>query len=789
MASDALQFYRQEQEKARKEAEIKRKTGYSEITTIKPKVYKKKLYTGSGSVRFTEGGGSVNVITVTDPESGRSGRTRTSTTTTTVSGVSVQGKQPSLQEATGVQRYGTTTRTEDRSQLLRTATSRLTPRDYSQQAISRLYPQERRTDPNRYGANEIRPAKTGAVEKGKFILSNLNQKVSSYMMKFKSKDPVTKKEDYIVGGTNWIDREMTQSKKREEQINLKLEDAKGIRKTVLKAEMFRIKAGQFMLGAEAGARQTTRTKPVTVATNTLAFGALPKVFGLVGTGVSRLGTMTGLSSVPIVTKTASFTSRALGVGLTGGYALGVGARVGRGGSAFESGKIGGTILTKEVVPMAVGGALGSRFWRWQESSWATRGRKEIQVERLVPEDALSGRNRFPLSRGGTSQQIRRTQLNMFETQSQRLPIEKYTGSRYELGTWKDVSPSQYHVRTPGSLYHTTGNRNFLSKEFKTEQGFSEFGGLYGSYGVSPHFARVDGSVGKLDNVFGASLFQPYNKPGVAAITPTGFRAQAPLKYPITKNIPWTSNIKNFQGVAGTPTGRAYIPGYKTEVEAILPTGTTVTRAGQKYFFKYNNVKIPIDQFTTGTGNVLSNAPRSATGFSSLYGGVGSYPTLTSSSLGAGFVSSLRSLSSSSAYSVPSLSSYRGSTSSSRTSYPISSTSSITSYRGSSMTSFGSFGSYFKGSSYSPPRPPSKPPIGESYISSPPRSPPGKPPSTPIYFKAKTNGKKKKKTSTDIYNPFNPRYFSSVEANVLNVRGKTPSKFKISTGLGLRPIKL
>jgi len=725
-----------------------------------------------------------------------------------------QGGSPSLKDIAPDPQRGkvmTPKVQADTRKQIEYAKSPLTPRIVSQQIINDLSPAEKRVqkqrqDPNKYGGLVVEKADTSLIGKAKFLLGNANQKVSSFIGQFKSKDPVTGERDYVFGGTKWINPEIERSRTRETEIRAKLEDATGFRKGLLKYQLFSEKAGQFMLGAEKGTRERVRDKPVSFVASTAAFAVLPKGLSLIGSGAQKLGAVTGLSNVAAVTKTASFTSKALGVGLTTAYGGSVAYRVGTQPSAFKAGQKSGDIFAGEILPMAVGGVAGAKFWRWQEGTFATMGRKEIAVEKLVPQDVLIGKNRFPLSRSGTSKQIRSDQLRLFTTKSQRLPIEKYSGSRYEAGQWTDVSPSVYHVKVPGSLYHATGNRGFLSNKFYTQAGTSEFGGLYGSYGVSPYFTRTSGSVGRLDNLFGSSLFQPYNKPGVAAITPRGFVAQSPLKYP---SFGKTANTQ-FQGIAGRSTGKAYIPGYKTEVEAILPTGTEVFKTGQKYFFKYNNVKVPIDQYSIGK-NVLSNMLSSSVGFSSYYGGVGSYPSLTSGSFAGGFLGSLSSLRSSSKTSPASLvslpsSSYKPSSSSFFGSSIISSSyrpssSSLrssafsSSYKPSSSSFFGSSSSFstrISPPSYpsipSSPGSPGSPGKGSGYYISPPKEPPRKPPKVPIDFSIDTGNFNKKQTFKSIDNPFNPKYFASVEASVLNIKGKLPKQRSIMTGLGLRPIK-
>ena len=50
-------------------------------------------------------------------------------------------------------------------------------------------------------------------------------------------------------------------------------------------------------------------------------------------------------------------------------------------------------------------------------------------------------------------------------------------------------------------------------------------------------------------------------------------------------------------------GVAYVPFIKTEKEAIIPTGTPLTRTGKRFFFKFEGRTIPIFEYTAGTGSV------------------------------------------------------------------------------------------------------------------------------------------------------------------------------------------
>jgi len=200
------------------------------------------------------------------------------------------------------------------------------------------------------------------------------------------------------------------------------------------------------------------------------------------------------------------------------------------------------------------------------------GRKEIASEKLIPKDVTSGKETFPTA-------PKSEHYKLFKYKSQRLPDAK-----------------------DPVMYHATGQK-FWKDGFVVGKGASEYEGLYGSYGVSPHFTRIGGKY----TFYGGKFFDPYGKPAVAVITPTKF-------------------------VMGTSAkqGQAFIPTLKTEIEAVLPPPTPLIKTGQNYFSKWKGIRFTIDEFKTIAGGVSTKGLSSLSSISKSYAMPSSTPITTPS---------------------------------------------------------------------------------------------------------------------------------------------------------------
>lgn len=330
------------------------------------------------------------------------------------------------------------------------------------------------------------------------------------------------------------------------------------------------KATAFTLGWGKSYYHYFREEPVGFATKTAIYSSLGPVFRYTGKFIPIQKSIK-ISKYLIPT--------ALGV-----YGTSIGYRVLKQKTPFEAGKKAGEITIKELSPMAVGVSL-EMLYPTIKGYFRTLGRKEIPIEKLVPEEVISGKRPFPEASGGKH-------LKLFKESPYSL--KKY---RYEAGG-----------------YHATGEKWWDEKLIIRQKGTSELPGLYTSYTISPHFTKViSGKAG----VYGGNIFQPRlaPSPSVAYIIPKGFRTADYLKIP---GVP--SRPLGFKWVTSAKAGYLDIPSMKTEVEAIGRVTTppqVYSLVSKEFFFTWKDVRIPIDVFKysgiggTGTSTVIPSSVSSS----------------------------------------------------------------------------------------------------------------------------------------------------------------------------------
>lgn len=267
-------------------------------------------------------------------------------------------------------------------------------------------------------------------------------------------------------------------------------------------------------------------------------------------GLGFIGKTSGFSGFIATHPKASLLSqtieKTIAIGLGGAYLHGTGSRIRSKKSWAEQQQEMGRISATEIEPMAFGGLLGHMSADKIQGYLRSRGLKKIPTEKLVPEDVLTGKHRFP-------EKPKSLHRYSFEHESTRLPDQ--------------TEPMMFHAT--GYPPKTKGG------EFIVGKGSSEFEGLYGSYGVSPHFLRT----GQSYKVFGTNLIN-YKEPTVFAIKPTKFVSGKSARL-----------------------GEAFIPTIKPEVEAVIPPETIIKTFGSKYFFDWKGVRVPIIPSETVGGKV------------------------------------------------------------------------------------------------------------------------------------------------------------------------------------------
>ena len=328
--------------------------------------------------------------------------------------------------------------------------------------------------------------------------------------------------------------------------------------------------GDVLAGASKGYTKEWFVRPERqLALFAIGFAAPPLL--------AKTGTFLAAQQVASPAVTVADLGTTIGVGAVAAYATVKGTEIAMAPSWYGKGEV----IGKTGAELTALG-LGGRIYRVSQGYFRTQGRTYIKTEKLVPKDVLTGKHKFP--QAPTSKHYK-----LFMTKSQRLPGAK--------------DPVMYHAT--GQQFWKTGKGYF----FKTEAGTSELQGLYGSYGVSPHFLRV----GTPEKILGSfNVFAQATEPGIAVIRPGGF----------------------VKGGTTTKSGYAFIPGIKTEVEAIIPPGSYVVGTTGQYYTAWKGIRIPVDEFVTLTGTPPGSlGAGSATGTAAGYGSAISSPALSSSTLG------------------------------------------------------------------------------------------------------------------------------------------------------------
>jgi hypothetical protein len=261
----------------------------------------------------------------------------------------------------------------------------------------------------------------------------------------------------------------------------------------------------------------------------------------------------------------------------------------------------------DFVAAGVGYAGGSQKFKQFQGYMSTRGRTEIPTEKLVPEEVLFKRENFPLA-------PKNQQLALFENSPYNLPIKKMKGYSGKSELIYPESFGNLPFKVPSSAYHTSPLRFWSEGGILTPKaGTSELPGVYGSYAVSPHFAKVGGSSYKLFPSL-KDLFASQGRPGIANIQPEGFRVV---------NF-WTRAIKGssnkYRWTTPAKTGYADLPLMKTEVEAIFrPDAGSYKVLSKDYYTMINGVRVPIDVF--GFNRVSIPGARGGADVANLFSGL------------------------------------------------------------------------------------------------------------------------------------------------------------------------
>ena len=334
-----------------------------------------------------------------------------------------------------------------------------------------------------------------------------------------------------------------------------------------------------------GAYLEIKEHPTRAALTTAAIFVAPPVLKLVGKGVSLLPY--GRAAIEIIEPTAA------GI-IAGFYAKGITERVKK--APDKSIEI-GRVLSGQIAPLAIGGYAGAKVWPKVEGLFRTIGRKYVDPSKIIEPKVLKGEALFPTAKPSKH-------LKLFKESEFKLPVERYTGTRYTRGKWKLIPAAQAPVRAlsvwhagagPAKLtafsqivHRGKGTVPFLTSEYLP--------GGFVSPSLSPYFLKIKGGYAQ---PIGVKVFTPYGTPTAMFIYPKGIRTRGIKKIPRIGKLQYLFKGKDIRGVAD-------VPKRKAEIEALIPPKTRMKRIQRKFYTKFEGVRVPIDEFKAfGIGKITA----------------------------------------------------------------------------------------------------------------------------------------------------------------------------------------
>lgn len=356
--------------------------------------------------------------------------------------------------------------------------------------------------------------------------------------------------------------------------------------------------GRFIAGAGSGVLEDIKQKPLK---NIVLFGAGAVVGGVASGAVSGVSAGTtalfGQQAGQYATLITKGAIAGTAIYLGGKYVSTTYEQIKVAPTAQEKGEIFGVSL-KDLFVTGAGTATGAKAVRKFEGYLATRGRTEIPIERIVPEEVLSGKSQFPRS-ATVGQEIRGFQRNPYALPGQD---QFYYRAGYSLKKLAGEDTTLFAKFDRGiGAYHATPYRFDPAKPLLLKPGTSELPGLYTSYGASPYFLKVSGRY----TILPLEYFKTPGKPGFEYLIPKGFRVN-----PAYRTSPYVVDGQVFRYAFKKPLkpGYADLPVLKigAESEAVFRTGSGVYKfTGGEFYTTYKGVRIPIDVFRYVEGSATA----------------------------------------------------------------------------------------------------------------------------------------------------------------------------------------
>ena len=353
------------------------------------------------------------------------------------------------------------------------------------------------------------------------------------------------------------------------------------------------RGGGAISGAGVAIVEDVKEKPLKQAVLIGAGSALTFGLGAATAGAGAIGaTVAGARGVTIGTGAVKVGTVAVGTAMGVTLARDVWGQVKAAPTYLEAGGVVG-VAAKDVGLIALGGVAGQQLWTKTQGIISTRGRAEIPIKDIVTKDVITGKTTFPeAGRGLSSAQRAKAHKKLFEE-------GKYTDPFAVKGGGFHAQPEPWYPKASRPVVgeaplHISGK------------------------GVSTRFLRVGGET-ELINL--RAFATGTGKPSVKYIIPKEYKVRVGTEVQRGQYI--------WRGKGDLETGVAYLPGTKTEVQAILASGTELVPTSSSLFFRLKGVRVPIDEFTVLGGRAVSAVKGTTTaGQISSYSGLPTYSAIT-----------------------------------------------------------------------------------------------------------------------------------------------------------------
>lgn len=232
------------------------------------------------------------------------------------------------------------------------------------------------------------------------------------------------------------------------------------------------------------------------------------------------------------------------------------------------------VITSLLAPSAVG-----RVVKYGSDILRTKGMTELPAEAIIAPEYFKGQNYPRVYRGQTAGSL----------------LEEFKQSNLQdIYGWK-------------SLRGLTASPTSIEKSTTILEGGSELKGLYAAPKLNPSFLKLSRTMEQRLQSFQLGL-NPINN-----INPTSFQVK-PLAYELLPGVKPSQSkflsVKEGQEIfeQSAKPGVSYVTFIKSEKEAVIPAGTNINRIGERFYFKFNNRRIPLYEYEVvkeGTGEEAS----------------------------------------------------------------------------------------------------------------------------------------------------------------------------------------